>query len=72
MGAHIVGSGPSVVLLLFFFFMKAIRLFRVQGLKVSNCRRTIRGPNKVDMRQVNQGEELNQPRLCSLFSLQLC
>ena len=36
-------------------FMKAISLFNMQGLKVNNNRRTIRGPNKVDMRVVNQG-----------------
>ena len=41
-------------------FMKAISLFNMQGPKVNNSRRTIRGPNKVDMRVVNQGEELNQ------------
>ena len=42
------------------FFVKAISLFNMQGPKVNNSRRTIRGPNKVDMRVVNQGEELNQ------------
>ena len=40
--------------------MKAINLFNEQGPEVNNSRRTIRGPNKVDMRVVNQGEELNQ------------
>ena len=40
-------------------FMKALS-FNIQGPKVNNSRRTIRGPNKVDMRVVNQGEELNQ------------
>lgn len=40
--------------------MKAIRLFSMQGMKVNNSRRTVRGPNKVDMGVVNQGEELNQ------------
>ena len=45
----------------------------MQGPKVNNSRRTIRGPNKVDMRVVNQGEELNQdykPAL-TLFSFSL-
>jgi hypothetical protein len=41
-------------------FMTAISLFNVQGSEVNNSRRTTRGPNKVDMRVVNQGEELNQ------------
>jgi hypothetical protein len=40
--------------------MKALSLFNMQGLKVNNCRRTIRGPNTVDMRVVNPGEELNE------------
>jgi hypothetical protein len=40
--------------------MKDISLFNMQGPKVNNSRRTTRGPNKVDMRVVNQGEELNQ------------
>jgi hypothetical protein len=40
--------------------MKAISLFNIQGPKIYNNRRTIRSPNKVDMRVANQGEELNQ------------
>ena len=40
--------------------MKAVHLFNMQGPKVNNSRRTNRDPNKVDMRVVNQGEELNQ------------
>ena len=40
--------------------MKAIRLFIMQGPTVNNSMRNIRGTNKVDMRVVNQGEELNQ------------
>jgi hypothetical protein len=41
-------------------FIKAINLFNIQCPKVNNSRRTTRGPNKVDMRVVNQEEELNQ------------
>jgi hypothetical protein len=37
-------------------FMKAISLFNMQGPKVNNSRRTIKGPNKVDMRVFNQVE----------------
>jgi hypothetical protein len=40
--------------------MKTVHLFNGQGPKVSNSRRTVRAPNKVDMRVFNQGEELNQ------------
>ena len=42
------------------FFSKAISLLRIQGPMVNNSRTTNRGPNKVNMRVVNQGEELNQ------------
>ena len=38
-------------------FMKALSLFNMQGPKVNHSKKTIRGPNKVDMRVVNQGEE---------------
>jgi hypothetical protein len=40
--------------------MKALSLFNMQGPKVNNSRRTIRGLNTVDRRVINQGEELNQ------------
>jgi hypothetical protein len=40
--------------------IKVTKWFKMQGSKVSNSRRTIRSPNKVDMRVVNQGEELHQ------------
>ena len=53
--------------------MKAISLFNMQGPKVNNSRRTIRGPNKVDMKVVNQGEELSQDSklALTLFSFSL-
>ena len=40
--------------------MKAVSLFNAQGPKVTNSRKTIKGPNKVDVKVANQGEELNE------------
>jgi len=60
-------SGPVLRVLP---FMKAISLFNMQGSRFNNSGRKIRGPKKVAMKVVSQGEELNQdlkqPGFCSL------
>ena len=54
-GPHIVGIGTAPIL----SFIKAINVFNMQHPKINNSWRTIRGPNKEDMRVVKQGEALN-------------